>query len=372
MKVICDRGALVEALNLVSGVVPSRTPKPVLRCVKIEASEGRLTLAATDAEISILLGSARVEVEQPGTAVLPADKLQQIVRESIDPTLAIQTDSSGSDTTATIRAQDSKFTIFGHSAGDFPAVASFSGDADYEISAAELHKLVALTLFATARENSRYAINGVLIEREGKNLNVVATDGHRLALAKGSCTPHKDADKTNTAIVPSKALTLLLRLFDDAEQTVRVRVEESQILFSTDDATLVSHLVEGNFPPYKDVIPKDNDRKATIATDLLISGVRRAALLTNEESKGVRLAFDADGLTLTSRAPEMGEAEVKVALEDYAGEAVEIGFNPTYMLEALKVVSEAHVTLDMKATNKPGTLRAGPSFTYVVMPVNLQ
>lgn len=366
MKVICDRGALVESLGLVGGVVVARTPKPVLTCVKLTSGDDGLVLEATDAEVSVRLSTPRVEVAEAGEALIPADKLQQIVRESIDPTLTISTDQD----VAHITGQDSKFKIFGHPPADFPATTTFAGDPDFTINAGELHRLIAQTLFATARENSRYAINGVLVERTGNKLAVVATDGHRLALAKGTCKA--TTDEKRSAIVPTKALNLLLRLFDDAEQTVAVKVEDNQILFKTDDAVLVSNLVEGNFPPYADVIPKDGDKKATLATDLFISAVRRAALLTNEESKGVRMAFGEAGLTLSSRAPEMGEAEIHVDVPEYTGEAIEIGFNPAYLLDALKVVDESQVQLELKGPNKPGVLRTGPNFLYVVMPVNLQ
>ncbi|MEM7627573.1 MAG: DNA polymerase III subunit beta [Planctomycetota bacterium] len=366
MKVICDRGALVESLGLVGGVVVSRTPKPVLTCVKLTAGDDGLVLEATDTEVSVRLSTPRVEVADAGEALIPADKLQQIVRESIDPTLTLSTEQD----VAHIVGQDSKFKIFGPPPPDFPATTEFKGDADFTINAGDLHRLIAQTLFATARENSRYAINGVLVERTGNKLAVVATDGHRLALAKGSCKAKND--ETRSAIVPTKALNLLLRLFDDAEQTVEVKIEDNQILFKTDAAVLVSNLVEGNFPPYADVIPKDGDKKATLATDLFISAVRRAALLTNEESKGVRMAFDDDGLTISSRAPEMGEAEIHVDVPEYSGDAVEIGFNPAYLLDALKVIDDSQLQLDLKGPNKPGVLRTGPNFLYVVMPVNLQ
>ena len=376
MKVICDRGALVEALNLVGGVVASRTPKPVLTCIKLDAGSGEgegaseggagLTLIGTDLEVAVRYTTPRVEVSEPGEALIPSDKLSQIVRESIDPTLTISTEGD----VVHISGQDAKYKIFGYPSGDFPAVPSFDGDADYEISAAELHRLVAMTLFATAKENSRYAINGVLVERDDSKLTVVATDGHRLALAEGRCQSKKK--EARSAIVPSKALNLLLRLFDDAEETVRVKHDGQQLLFATDHATLSTNLVEGNFPPYRDVVPKDGDKKATLSTDLLISGVRRAALLTNEESKGVRMSFSSDGLKLASRAPEMGEAEVNIELPEYEGEPIEIGFNPAYLLDALKVVDQERVQLEMRAANKPGVLRTGPTFLYVVMPVNLQ
>lgn len=368
MKVICDRAALVEALNTVSGVVLARTPKPVLRCIKLTADDSppKLTLVGTDTEVTVTLQTERIEVAEPGEALIPADKLGQIVRESIDPTIEIATD----DESAVITGKDSRFKVFGYPVADFGSVPEFKGDAEFEIAAGDLHRLLTMTLFATARENTRYAINGVLLERDGNKLAVVATDGHRLALAKGSCKAKGDAEG-RSAIVPSKALNLLIKLFDDPDQMVRCKIADNQIYFATETATLVSNLVEGNFPPYQDVIPKDGDKKAVLGTDMLLSAVRRAALLTNEESKAVRMAFDEGGLTLTSRAPEMGEAEIKTELSSYSGEALEIGFNPAYVLDALKVVDSEEVTLEMKAGNKPGVLKTESQFLYVVMPVSL-
>ncbi|MEM6756486.1 MAG: DNA polymerase III subunit beta [Planctomycetota bacterium] len=366
MRVICDRGTLVDALGLMGSVAVQRTPKPVLSCVKVVAGEDGLTLTATDLEVSLTLNALRVEVEQPGEALIPADKLSQIVRESIDPTLTMTTEGE----VVQITGQDSKYRIYSQAVSDFPAVPAFDEEPHFEMVAGDLHRLVAMTIFATARENSRYAINGVLMERDGKNLTVVATDGHRLAMAKGKA--QAAAEGGQSAIVPTKALQLLLRLFDDAEQVVKVRLAGNRVLFTADHATLTSSLVEGNFPPYRDVIPKDGDKKATLTTDVFISAVRRAALLTNEESKGVRMAYSPDGLTLSSRAPEMGEAEIKVELAGYDGEPIEIGFNPAYLLDALKVMDDKQVQFDFKASNKPGVLRTGPDFLYVVMPVNLQ
>ena len=369
MKLICDRGALVELLNLASGVIVARTPKPALTCVKLTAAGDALTAVATDLEVAVRASTTKVEISTAGEALIPADKLSQIVRESVDPTLEIEV----AEDAAEIRAQDARFKVYGSPVTEFPPVPEFTGEPDFEVTASELHRLISQTVFATARENSRYAINGILLEREGNKLVVVATDGRRLAMSKGTCKAAKTGEAgKHAAIVPTKALTIILRLFADGDQKVRVKVAENQILFASDDAMLASNLVEGNFPPYRDVIPKDADKKATLPTAALASAVRRAALLTNEESKGVRLSFSADGLTLSSRAPEMGEAEIKVELPRYDGDPLDIGFNPQFILDALKVVDAAEVALDLKAPNMSGVIRTGPEFLCVIMPVNLQ
>jgi len=368
MKVTCDRTALVDAINLVGGVVVARSPKPVLGCVYLKAEDQTLSLSATDLEIALAITTPRVEIPEAGEALIPAEKLNQIVRESSDTTLTIESEAEATH----IRGEDAHFKIFGYPVADFPSIPSFQGEPEFTIESAPLARLVHQTAFATARENSRYAINGVLLEREGNQLIIVATDGRRLALARGTCQGAGGENTTTSAIIPVKTLTLLSRLLQETEGEVRVSLGDNQILFGTDHATLSSNLVEGNFPPYRDVIPKDNDRKATIATDVLSSAVRRAALLTNQDSKGVRMSFSESGLDLSSRAPEMGEAEIHSELAAWEGEPLEIGFNPQFLLDALKVIQEEQVTIEFKDAGKPGTLKTGPDYLYVIMPVSLE
>ncbi len=390
MKVICERAALLDAVNLVSGVVNNRSPRPQLACVKFDASaDGELTLTGTDAEITLRLSLARVDVAEPGQALIPADKLRQIVSaEDNEPTLTIETD--GADLVH-IRGEDAHFQLHGYEPKDFPPVPEFDefvqgaggrtpAKTVFEHNARQLAEAVQRTIFATARENSRYAINGVLLRREGKKLELVATDGRRLALCRTTLAQgDKNADPVS-CIIPSKALNLLLKLIDDPEADVAIAIADNQAVFHLGgegdqaSATLSSNLVEGAFPPYEDVIPKDQDIRVSFDRDVLASAVRRAALLTNEESRGVQMSFTAEDkrLELTSRAPEMGEAQVRVELMDYEGADIKIGFNPAYLTDALKVIGDPKVVLELKASNKPGLVRSGSEFMYVVMPVNLQ
>lgn len=161
------------------------------------------------------------------------------------------------------------------------------------------------------------------------------------------------------------------KLIDDPEEAVGFQIRENQVIFHTSSATLTSNLVEGQFPPYEDVIPKDTDKKMTASTADFLSAIRRAALLTTEESKGVRLTFTKKGLVLQSRSPESGEATINFPCK-FEGTDVEIGFNPSFLVDALKVVDTDEITLELTAPNRPGLVRAGAGFTYVIMPVNLQ
>lgn len=392
MKVICDRAALLNAVNLVSGAVATRTPRVQLTCVKLTATKaggtGELVLAATDTEIAIKLSLSQVDVIKPGEALIPADKLRQIVSaEETEQTLTLETDGEACH----IKGGDAHFKVFGYQPADFPPIPDFAsvvagkGDqpkakAVLTHAAGSLGSLVSRTLFATARENSRYAINGVLVKRDGKRLEMVATDGRRLALSRASLTDKGEKDaKPISCIVPTKGLSMLQRLIADNDEPVQVAITDNQILFSFGTAAspgravLISNLVEGSFPPYEDVIPRDQDKKVVFDRDVLASAVRRAALLTNEESRGVRLSFSKAGkqLELSSRAPEMGESEIKIDISSYEGDDIAIGFNPSFITDALKVIAEPEVIMELKAPNKPGLIKSGTDFVYVVMPVNL-
>ena len=367
-KVICDQGALADALNTVSSVVASRTPPPVLTCIKLTAGGGRLRLAATDGEISLQLDMDRVEVDSDGEALVPADKLTQIVRECSDPTVSLEAEGHALH----INAGDSHFKVYGFDPTEAPELEPFDeSSVDCTVAAGTLAGMVARSLFAAAVEHTRYAINGVLFDRSGKRIRLVATDGRRLAMASGDCTAESESQQ---CIIPGKALSLIRRLTGDPAVPVRISVSDSRVTLQFDDpdapATLGSSLVEGRFPPFEDVIPRDQDKKVVFDRDTLRSAIRRASLLTNEESRSVRMLFEPNKLTLTSHAPEMGEAVVHLELKDYGGESLEIGFNPAYIADALKVVDESEISFEFKAANKPGLIRAGRDFTYVLMPVN--
>lgn len=367
MKVICNRGALLEALIACGNVAASRTPKPVLQCVKLSAADDRLTVSATDLEVAVRYADNQVQIEQAGETLVPAEKLRDIVRESIDDTLSIELTGE----TAEVRGQDSHFKIFTQRASEFPAIPDFEGEADLQISGGLLKQLIGQTLFAAARESTRYAFNGVLLSAGGGKVTLVSTDGRRLAMAKGDLVSDRLGKEGRKAIVPAKALNLIDKLIDDPEETLGIQIRENQVIFHSPSATLTTNLVEGQFPPYDDVIPKDCDRKMIASTADFLSAIRRAALLTTEESKGVRMHFTKKGLVLTSRSPESGEATVNFPCK-YEGADIEIGFNPSFVTDALKVVDSDEISMEFTAPNRPGLLRGGPNFLYVIMPVNLQ
>ena len=274
MKVTCNRAALHEAIQLASSIVPSRTPKPILQCAKLETDpqNEKLTVLATDNEISIKYAVPQVEIEKSGAAVVPAERLAAILHETVDETVSLEV----TDTTCQICGKDSRFRIFGQAAEDFPVVGPLEQESSLEVMAGVLRRQIHLTSFAAARENTRYAINGVLWEQRGKKLRMVATDGRRLARSDGKVETDKK-DLEQNAVVSIKAMTVLERILNDPDEKVKVGFTENQIYMRTALVELTGNLVQGRFPKYEDVIPTGCDKKVQIASEPLRSAVRPSA-----------------------------------------------------------------------------------------------
>ncbi len=365
MKLRFNRTEASDVLSAICSVAGQRTTKDILKCVRLEARPDVLMLSATDLELSLRCAVAQVEVEAPGDSLVVADTLARIVRECGDELLSIETTKNLLE----VRGVGSHFQIVTQDVETFPAVPTMEGEPDVTIEYGALLRLVELSAFAAAHESTRYAINGVLWEIEGPRLVLAATDGRRLAVARGELAGDGLTEQ-KSAIVPSKTLALLGRLPVDKDTRVGIQLAENQLLLSLGRANISSSLVEGRFPKYQDVIPNDCDRELQLNTAEFHSALKRAALLTNEESKGVRFAFSEGTLTLSSRAPEQGEATIALPV-DFQGTELEIGFNPQFLLDVLRVVHADEVTLAFKAENRPGVIRLGEAYTYVVMPVNL-
>jgi DNA polymerase-3 subunit beta len=240
-----------------------------------------------------------------------------------------------------------------------------------QIAIGDLHRGIEQCLFATAKESTRYAINGILWEIKGKQLLLVATDGRRLARSRInlSSAPAEQVAKAKM-IVPAKTMALLEKLGGSDKDTVGVRLVDNQILISCANVAISSTLVEGNFPKYEDIIPTDCEKKVKLSAEAALSAVRRSALLTSEESRGIKLSLKRDSLVFSGRAPETGDAQVTMVV-DYKGEPIEIGFNPQFLTDALRVIKTGEIELELGAADRPGLIKSGKDFLYVLMPINL-
>ena len=366
MKANFNRSALAEALNLLTSVVPSRTPKPILRCVQITAGEKEVRMCATDLEVGINYLISEVQVDKPGEVIVPADRLAAIVRESVDEVLVLE----ASEGACKITGADSHFTIYGHEPGQYPIVPGFEGTGDIKISLSNLQAGIEQCLFAAAKESSRYAINGVLWEIKDKKLMLVATDGRRLARCRVSLAAAPKGEVPANILVPGKAMGLLDKIGAGEKDAVTIKLIDNQILISCANVVISSNLVEGNFPKYEDIIPTDYDKKLTLSTEAVLSAVRRASLLTSEESKGIKLALEKGKMVFSSRAPETGDAQVDMPV-DYKGEPIEIGFSPQFLIDVLRVIKTPEFDFELGQSDRPGLIKSGTNFLYVLMPINL-
>lgn len=370
MKITCDRAELSEALGLAASVIPPRSPRPVLQNVCLRTTPQGIEVLATDLEVSLRAKVTRVDVERPGEALIPAARAVAILRELEGDKVEIACE----DRIATITAGGSRFKIVGEDPREFPQIPSFDEQDAIKFGRSQLETMIRKTAFAAATEGTRYALNGVLFDLKGDRLRLVATDGKRLALCERpvdlSGAPESVRTGAVHVVVPNKGVGLLARLAPPDDETVSLRFLEGQLLAASSRATLAAQLVQGHFPPYDGVIPRDVPRKIEFETKFFLPALRRASLLTTKESQAVRLSFGFNKLTLSSRTPDVGESTVEFPVP-YADDPMEIAFNSQFLLDALKVIDGDRFTLELKDESSPGVLREGESFTYVVMPISL-
>jgi DNA polymerase-3 subunit beta len=367
MRFRCDREELLGAVQAVSGVVAGKGVHPVYESVEIVGGADSLTFIATDLEIGMKLRLAageRTKIERPGTAVVPAQRLAAITRELPKGEVVFSWNADNRE--STIEAGRGRFKLQGQSPEDFPEVPEVDDAGSVVVPAASLRQMIRRTQFAAAKERMRFALNGVLLKVEGESVELVATDGRRLARDTGVCANASGA--ALTAIVPTKGLQQVDRAIDGGDESVRLAVGNNHFCARTSRTTLVSRLVEGSFPNYRDVIPQNCKQKAVIARDALMSALRRAALVTSREAQSVRLQFHPEGLTISARSPE-GSAEETLAC-DFAGPGDVLGYNPEFLLDALSVLAGESVAFEWEGKTAPGKLTEG-GYTYVVMPVSL-
>lgn len=357
MNITVNRASLLDAMNLAAQIIPSRSPKPVLQCVKLATDGQTLAVLATNLSASLKLTVREVTIEATGEVVTPADKLHAIVRAENCDTLCL----SLSGDSLLVKGSDSQYKLSTHPIADYPIIDVEIPERDFVVEASVLNRLISQSMVAVASEATRFAFNGVLVKVGLDGLEFVATDGRRMAV-----TYHNtNAFKAKQAIIPREILPLIGKL---AFEDVQFAIEENRVHISTMDATLSTNLVEGQFPPYENVIPKDTNKKMTASTGDLLAAVRRASLMTSEESRGVVMSFNKRGLVITGSSPTQGEAVVTFPCK-YEGADMEIRFNPDFLIDALKVVETDEVTLKMLAFHRPGVI-VSRDFKYVLMPVN--
>ncbi|MBM4037734.1 MAG: DNA polymerase III subunit beta [Planctomycetes bacterium] len=363
MKIKCQTAQLHTAFQLAGSVVQQRPTRPILADVLLRAEGGHLDLGATDLEIGLRLDVQGAEIIEEGCLAVPQARVASILRETTDETVEIRSE----DGHCVITASDSEFRLPTEVAEEFPELPAFEEEKAYDFDRKDFVEMVTKTSFAAHKGKHRYALNGVLIAIRPSKLEMVATDGRRLAHIEKKCRNRGATDES--VIVPTKALDEIIKSLVDEDEKIRLNVGENQLVAKTLRATISTRLVEGHFPPYESVIPKDHDKKVDLHREKFHSAVRRAALLTSQDSSSITLSFGKDKLQVRSSAPETGEARVELPIE-YSGGEVEISFNPEFLTEFLRVLEDETVRMEFRDSSSAGLLRAGKEFLYVVMPVS--
>jgi DNA polymerase III subunit beta len=365
MKFSADREAILSPLQAVIGVVERRQTMPILANVLVTGRDDQLSLTATDLEVE-LVARTKVTLQQAGEITLPGRKLLDIVRAL--PEKAVVTVSIEGER-ATVRSGKSRFTLTTLPASDFPTVEDIRAQQTLRIEQQMLKRLLDKTHFSMAQQDVRYYLNGMLLEIAGNVLRTVATDGHRLAYCEA--TLDEAASTAQQVIVPRKGVLELQRLLG-GDGPVEVAVGSNHVRAQIGDIRFTSKLIDGRFPEYGRVIPADPPKQIKADRDMLRAALQRAAILSNEKYRGIRLALKANVLLLQSHNPEQEEAEEELEIA-YSGEEVEIGFNVNYLLDALAAVDGGEVQIGLTDANNSCLLSAPEVLTakYVVMPMRL-
>lgn len=366
MKFTISRETLLKPLQLIGGVVEKRQTLPILSNVLVIAEDGKLTLVGTDLEVE-LKATAAAEIGEAGEITVPARKFGDICR-TLPESAVLEFLMEGDK--ATIRSGRSRFSLSTLSATEFPSTEAGKGVLRFEIAPSVLRSLIDQTHFCMANQDVRYYLNGMLLEIKNGILRAVATDGHRLAISDTDCADVTTEERQ--VIIPRKGVLELGRLLVDDEAPCTVEVGSSHIKVMVGDVVMTSKLVDGRFPDYERVIPRGGDKLIQADRALLRQALVRTSILSNEKYRGIRLQFERNLVKATVNNPEQEEAEEEIQV-DYTGPEFEIGFNVSYLLDALNVIKEDQVLMTMTDSNSSCLVTGleDKRSRYVVMPMRL-
>jgi DNA polymerase-3 subunit beta len=367
MKFSTNRETLLKALQLVTGVVERRQTLPVLANLLVVARDGSISLTGTDLEVELVAVEGGVDVQQEGEVTIPARKLADIWR-SLPEEAEVSVEVSGDR--ATVRSGRSRFTLATLPAQDFPKVESGQDDVEFKLKQSPLGEVLEQVSFSMAQQDVRYFLNGMLLEVTPQHLRTVATDGHRLAMS--TLDGAGAGSERIQAIVPRKGVLEMSRLLDDGDEEVLLQLGGNHLRMTRGPYTLTTKLVDGKFPDYEKVVPKDLGRTITGDRSTLKQAFQRASILSNEKYRGVRMIIDGELMTIQANNPEQEEAEEQVAV-DYDGERMEIGFNVSYLQDVLNALDTEQIQLSVSDANSSALIEGmgKDDAVYVVMPMRL-
>ena len=367
MKLTVARERLQEGLVAVAASVPAKTTLPVLANILVEATKDGLRLSGTDLDVAVST-VVPADVDAEGAVTLPARKLVEIVREL--PSAGVRITAAG-EQRVQLECGRAKFKLLGIPKEEFPRFPAVKFDKGWRVTSGDLQKLINCVAFAASTEESRPILNGVLWELRPERMRMVATNGHRLARLD---IPVSGGQESADLIVPPKALEQVRRLFGPSDE-IEIARSENHLGFRSGQTLVFSRLIEGPYPNYEQVIPRENDKIATVDRQSLAAALRRVGVVASDQTHRVRLGFAAGTLRFSVNTPDLGEAHDEIAVT-YDGDALDIGFNASYLLEILKFMPTDEVRVTFKAPERAATVEPvgwddTASYLCLVMPLRL-
>jgi DNA polymerase III subunit beta len=367
MQFVINRDALLKPLQMVSGAIERRHTLPILSNVLVEVAAGRLSLTGTDLEVELVATTDALSIQAEGRITVPAKKLLDICRslpDSADINVQVQADN------CILSCGKTKFTLSTLSAAEYPNLESWQGEVDIQLSRQQLRKLLDDTAFSMANQDVRYYLNGLLFETDNGQVRAVATDGHRLALSLLEL-PGFNAEQKQI-IIPRKGVMEIMRLLANDEQPIQLSFGQNHIRLTDSNFVFSSKLIDGRFPDYRRVLPRNSTKLVTAHRSILKDACTRASILSNEKYRGVRFTLTPGGLHIVANNPEHEQAEEQIEVE-YQGDNLEIGFNVGYLLDVLNTLSTDLVVLHLNDANSSALVEGvgNVGASYVVMPMRL-
>jgi DNA polymerase III subunit beta len=363
MKLKIKKEAIIDGLQKVQSIVNPRTTLPILSNILLRAEKDRLWLSATDLEVSVR-SSVEAEIQKDGGTTLHARRAFSIFRELPGPEIAIETDDKD---LAVIKSGSSYFKMVGISEDDFPPLPKFSGGNTYTLDQGAFKSMIHKTGYAASTDETRQVLNGALMSFRDDKLTVVATDGRRLALVEQEVEYPSGSEMD--LIVPSKTINELLRTLGDSG-TLKIIATDKQVAFDFGDMLVVSRLIEGTYPNFRQVIPASSDQRVPVERESLLAAVRRAALMTTDQSRSVRLNFLKNKLEIVTETPDIGEARETLPIK-YSAKDISVAFNPEFLMDPLRTLESDEIFMEITDELSPGVIKSDVPFLYVLMPMRI-
>jgi DNA polymerase-3 subunit beta len=364
MKLVCQKPKLLSAVQAAAEVAPTRPTRPIAQGVLLDVRKGSAELAATDYDVGVRYKLEVSSQEGTGRCVVNAGQLLAVVRELPEGDVSLDMDAER----MVITCRSARMSVPAMDESDFPEVTGIGTDRSVKLPAAEVVGMLDRVAYAAGQEESRYAINGVFVKLNKRDVEVVATDARRLAMVKKKLP--RDTKLQRSAILPLKLVGMLKKLAA-GEENLALVLRENEAVFACGPAVIVGRLVEGTYPKYEEAVPGDCDKTVSVSREALRAALKQAMNFTTEDTRSVTMRPGKGKVVVEARVAERGEASIVVEA-DYGGPDLEVAFNPQYVLDAIGRLEKDVVELQLKDASRPGLITEGKEYLSVIMPVRLR